>query len=112
MPATFVKGDEVQCQAPDVDEARAISVTVSIDGGSQFSEPLPFVRFDMSRPPTLDSVKPLYAPRHTPTEITLKGENFAPTPDFMCRFAHLEPTPATFISTREVRSTHPHARAT
>jgi len=112
VPATFVKGDEVQCQAPDVDEARAISVTVSIDGGSQFSEPLPFVRFDMSRPPTLDSVKPLYAPRHTPTEITLKGENFAPTPDFMCRFAHLEPTPATFISTREARCFTPNVEET
>eukprot|EP00962_Isochrysis_galbana_P025817 scaffold7990_cov39-Isochrysis_galbana.AAC.1 len=57
----------------------------------------------MTRPPTLGSVAPLYAPRHTPTEITLKGENFAPTPDFQCRFAHLEPTPATFISTTEVR---------
>ena len=107
VAATFLKGDEVSCQAPDALEAKAISVSVSIDGATLWSEPLPFVRYDMSKPPTIAAIHPLYAPRHTPTEITLTGENFAPTPGFKCRFAHLEPSEATFISTTEARCFSP-----
>jgi hypothetical protein len=98
VPASFVSGDQVLCNAPPATSPATTTLQISTDGGASFSNGLPFAYYDATRPAELERVWPPVAGLKAQTRLMLTGINFAPTDAFACHFGALPPTAATYIN--------------
>ena len=102
LPASFVAGDQVRCEAPAVSSPSTAIVSVSCDGGTTWSSTglaVFFAYYDPTKLPALVSFSPTVGDTAGGTLIRLTGSNYAPTAGFACRFGALPPTPATYLNT-------------
>ena len=102
LPASFVAGDQVRCEAPAVSSPSTAIVSVSCDGGTTWSSTglaVLFAYYDPTKLPTLVSFSPTVGDTAGGTLIRLTGSNYAPTAGFACQFGALPPTPATYLNT-------------
>ncbi|KOO35979.1 multiple c2 and transmembrane domain-containing protein 1-like isoform 2 [Chrysochromulina tobinii] len=98
VPASFVSGDQVLCNAPPATSPATTTLQISTDGGASFSSGLPFAYYDATRPAELERVWPPVAGLKAQTRLMLTGINFGPTDAFACHFGALPPTAATYIN--------------
>lgn len=93
VEASFASSSVVRCEAPAQTEPGAVSVAVSVDGGSTFGGEVPsgsdsvaFVHFRYLAPSFVTGISPHSGPDTGGTVVTILGTGFSSDFRFTCKF--------------------------